>query len=64
MQVVLTENVQNFVKANKRSAVVEGWAHEENPTKPSKGASYRLESGKLFSFTSEECHTFTPRWKL
>lgn len=59
-----TENVKEFVRANKRSAVVEGWAHESNPANPPKGATYRLKSGKTFSFTAEECKTFIPDWKF
>lgn len=58
------EQVQDFLRANSRSPVVSGWAIEENPNKPSRGAVYELMGGHIFKLTAEECREIgLPWWK-
>ncbi len=61
----MSDNAAAFIKANKRSPVISGYALEPDPRKPAKGASYTLQSGKTFTLTVEECRQIgMPRWKL
>lgn len=63
----MTDNVQAFIAANDRSPVIEGWANESDPRNPAKGGTYRLQSGKTFSLSVEECRALPngyPKWKL
>lgn len=58
----ITPNAQAFIDANAKSAVVSGYVIEPNPNKPSRGACYRLENGKTFRLSAEECGMVKPRW--
>ncbi len=51
------------ITANAQSGVVEGWAIEQDATKPSRGAGYILANRKRFILSAEECRMVgSPRW--
>lgn len=58
----MTDNVNEFVKANRRSPVITGAADRENG-----GATYWLQNNKMFRLSLDECKSLPagfPRWKL
>lgn len=58
----ITDNVKEFMKANRRSPVITGAADRENG-----GATYRLQNNKTFHLSLDECRSLPvdfPRWKL
>lgn len=57
----MTENAQNFVKANKLSPVVSGTAIGNG----GQGAHYTLRDGRTFTLTAAECRQVgEPRWDI
>jgi hypothetical protein len=60
-----TPNAAAFIAANKRSPVVSGWAIEQDPRKPARGAGYTLKNGKTYNLSVEECgQVGMPRWNI
>ena len=60
-----TRHAQLFMEANDLSPVVEGWAHFPNPSENKGGGGYRLDDGRIFNLTAEDCRSLTkqyPRW--
>ena len=56
----MSEQVQDFVRANDRSPVVEGYVLL------TRGAVYTLANGHIFKLTTEECRALPagyPKWK-
>ena len=61
------ENTLRFVIANNASPVVFGALTQPDPRQPPRGARYRLQDGKSFKLTADECRALPegyPKWLL